>query len=157
VPGEKGQKCLSKKRSRIRWSELLFESCGVNEFADCRYAISGETEAAGMLPYDVFIWSEIDAVDFVFRNVAVKPLNVRAQFLQYLQRSQRDIPKLGFGQFSGAGYVAFDNELGHSAVNIPRMAARPAQLLLRSRLAGHDGKWSGRVDLNHRPPGPEPH
>ena len=38
-----------------------------------------------MLPYDVLVWSEIDAVDFVFRDVAVEPLNLWSQILQYLQ------------------------------------------------------------------------
>lgn len=50
-----------------------------------------------MLPYDVLVWSEIDAVDFVFRDVAVEPLNLRAELLQHPQRPQRDIPKLGLG------------------------------------------------------------
>jgi len=59
------------------------------------------------------VWREIDAVDAVISDVAVKPLNLRSDASQDFQRSHGDVPDLLLGHLSGAGDIALNHEFRH--------------------------------------------
>ena len=72
-----------------------------------------------------FVRSQVDAVDPVIRDVAVEPLNLRAQAAQHVERPNRDIADFRLGHLAGARDLALDDELGHCAVTIARHVCRP--------------------------------
>ena len=57
----------------------------VNETAYGRDTIRGDACAAGVLPNRVFVWCEVNAVDLIFGDVAVEPLNLRSHIFERLQ------------------------------------------------------------------------
>jgi hypothetical protein len=74
----------------------LVEVNRVNQTAYGRYTISRNACKASVLPNAVFVRRKVNAVDLVFSNVTVKPLNLRPHCFQRLQRAQRDFPDLSF-------------------------------------------------------------
>ncbi len=66
----------------------------INETADCGDTVSGNPNPAGVLPNGVLVGSEVNAVDLIFGDVAVKPLNLRSHFLQRLQGTHGQLSNL---------------------------------------------------------------
>ena len=61
-----------------------------------------------------FVRSEVHAVDFLVRHVAVEPLNLGSHSLQDLQRAQGHLPDLAFGHPARSRHVPLDNVLRHT-------------------------------------------
>ena len=59
-----------------------FSGCGIDHRGDLGDPIRGETALAGMLSYQSFIGSDVDAVDFVLGYVALNPLDFWAKFAE---------------------------------------------------------------------------
>lgn len=66
----------------------------VNETAHGGDTISRNTCPAGMLPDDVFIRRQVNAIDLILGDITVEPMNLRPNSIQSLQRAQRHLPEL---------------------------------------------------------------
>ena len=75
---------------------LLFHISRINQTAHCGNTIGWNAYPAGVLPNGVLVGREVNAVDLVFGDVAVEPLNLRSHFLQRLQGTQGQVPDLRF-------------------------------------------------------------
>src|SRR5262245_59762322 len=85
----------------------------IDQPPDRGHTISGNAELARVLVNGRLVWREIDTVDAVVGDVAVKPLNLRSDASQDCQRSHRDVPDLLLGHLSGAGNIALNHEFRH--------------------------------------------
>jgi len=61
----------------------------------------------------VLVRGDVNAVDLIVGNVAVQPLDLWPEFLEYAQRLERDLVEFDIGKGAGAGDFAFDDELRH--------------------------------------------
>lgn len=59
----------------------LFESGGIKQPAHGRHTIGGNTQTPGVLPDAIFIGCQVHAIEFVFGDVAMKPLDLRPHLL----------------------------------------------------------------------------
>ena len=91
----------------------LFQVCRIDEPAHCGNAVGRNADSAGMLPDAVFVGRQVHAVDLIFGDVTMEPLNLRPHVLQRLQRLQRHLPDLGSDSAPSARDFAFDYELRH--------------------------------------------
>jgi len=66
----------------------------VDETAHRGDTISRNTCPSGMLPDDVFIRRQVNAVDLILGDVTVEPMDLRPDGIQSLQRAQGDLPEL---------------------------------------------------------------
>jgi len=63
----------------------LLEGGGINQPAHRRHPISRNAQTPGVLADTVFVRRQVHTIDFVFRDVTVKPLNLRAHLVQGFQ------------------------------------------------------------------------
>ena len=66
----------------------------VDETAHCGDTISRNTGPPRMVPDDVFIRRQVNAIDFILGDVTVEPMNLRSEGIQGLQGAQRNLPEL---------------------------------------------------------------
>lgn len=85
----------------------------INHQLDFRDAICWEASEAGMDTKHLFVRSDVDTVDRVSRYIAVQPLDLRPEFIQYAARFLRDREHLIGCYISDAGKLAVNNILGH--------------------------------------------
>jgi hypothetical protein len=99
----------------------LFEGGGINQPAHGRHTISRNAQTPGVLADTVFVRRQVYTIDFVFRDVAVKPLNLRAHLVQGFQRAERQFANLNLAKGPGSRDLPFDHELRHtpSSVALP--------------------------------------
>lgn len=76
-------------------------------------AVRGHPYPPGVLPDTVLVRRQVNAVDLVFRDVAVEPLDLRPHLFKLFQGSQGELPDFAIGQASGAGYSTFNDKLRH--------------------------------------------
>ena len=93
----------------------------VDQPAHSRNAIGRNPYTPRVLPDDVFVRREIDAVDFIFGDIAVQPLNLRPQLLQGIKRAKRYLSNLGLREASGARNLAFYDVLRHERQCTPSL------------------------------------
>lgn len=96
----------------IPWSS--FSRGGVNYRGYPGNAISWKAPPAGMLPDSFLVGSHINAVNFVFRHIALHPLNLRAQFCQNPAGFLRNGLELLGGELSRPRNFPFNQELRHT-------------------------------------------
>src|SRR5262245_13631815 len=63
------------RRPLIRWS--LFARGGIDHSLDLGNAVGREAAALRVFADGGFIWSDVDAIDFVLRDEAFEPLHAR--------------------------------------------------------------------------------
>ena len=63
----------------------LFKGGGIDQPAHGRHTISRNAQTPGVLADTVFVRRQVHTINFVFGDVAVQPLNLRAHFVQGLQ------------------------------------------------------------------------
>jgi hypothetical protein len=93
---------------------LLLQIDGIDQAANRRNAVGGNAHASCVFPNAVLIRRKINAINLIFSDITVQPLNLRSHFLQRLQRLQRDVPDLDFRQCPGAWNFPFNYELRHN-------------------------------------------
>src|ERR1700730_6024890 len=90
----------------------------VDHPADFGDLVSRETAALGVLLDDRLVLCEVDAKGLVGGDVALDPLNIRAELLQRRVRFLRGVPEgLPFGA-ADRRKLAFDDELAHGFLPI---------------------------------------
>src|SRR6266436_309350 len=67
-----------------------------------------------MLADHLFIWCNVDAIDFVVSHVAFEPLYFRPELSQHSARCLRDCFQFLLGQFACIRYFPFDHVLRHA-------------------------------------------
>src|SRR5438105_15016793 len=87
----------------------------INHRAHLRDAIGREAALFGVLAHGLFIGRDVDAIDLVVGDVTLHPLDLWAHAAQHSARFLRDALQLRFGQLSGVGNFALNDELGHVA------------------------------------------
>src|ERR1700722_3639135 len=97
-PGRKGQKCPWIARFNSRWliNSRLRQFLRPDEPAYGGNPAGWNLGLGGMLENQGLVRSKVDAVNLVFGDVAVQPLNLRPNFLQRLERAQRNFLNLRF-------------------------------------------------------------
>lgn len=76
----------------------------------------------GVLNDHLFIRGDIHAVDFVARDIALLPLNLRAQLVEHPAGSLRDGFQFLCRQFSGPWNLAFNDEFWHDSPHFVAIA-----------------------------------
>ena len=72
----------------VKQSATLFDGGRTKHAADCGDPVGGKTGPASVLANGVLVRREIDAINFIFRHVAMEPLNLRPDLFQALQGTQ---------------------------------------------------------------------
>lgn len=96
----------------------LVVNFGIDQAADGRHAIGGDAGSARMFPNGFFIGREVHAVDLVFGDVAVEPLNLRPHIFQGFQRGERDVANLRLRHGAGTRDFALNYKLRHSRYSL---------------------------------------
>ena len=86
----------------------------IDQPPDRRDTIGGNAELAGMLVNGRLVWREIDTVDAVVSDVAVKPLDFLSHFFQDFARLHGNGFDLGVRKAADAGDLPLDDELWHN-------------------------------------------
>lgn len=97
--------------ARFVWG--LFRGCGVDGGADLGDLIGREAALFGVLEDGSFVGGDVDAVDFVVGNVAVKPLDLGAEVAENAAGSLGDGLELIGSELASARDFAFDHEFWH--------------------------------------------
>src|SRR6476620_3095639 len=85
----------------------------VDQFPDGGDAVGRKSTAPRVLADDVLVGREVYAVELVPGDIAVKPLDPRAQFPEDRVRLPRGRSQVFLGELPQSRYVSFDHELGH--------------------------------------------
>src|SRR5919106_2233578 len=96
---------------RVR--SLLFSGCRIEDVLHFGDAVRGEAPPRRVLPNHLLVRRDVDAVDDVAGDVAVHPLDARAERVQYFVRFLRDAAELLRPPAAAAGNLTFDDVLGH--------------------------------------------
>jgi len=72
----------------VKQSATLFDGGRIKHAADGGDPVGGKTGATSVLANGVLVRREIDAINFVFRHIAMEPLNLRPDLFQALQGTQ---------------------------------------------------------------------
>src|SRR5437762_6436695 len=99
----------SNMRSKSR--APLCKASRINQAAHCGNAIGGDAGFPGVLPDGLLVRRQVNAINLVFRYIAMQPLNLRSNLIQGLQGLKRNLPDLRLGERSGARNPAFNHEL----------------------------------------------
>jgi hypothetical protein len=93
-----------------------FESIGsglnrgrIDDALDLGDAVGGESSLFGMFSNHFLVGSEVHAINFVVRHVAVQPLNLPAQILNYAIGFLRNGLNLVLGQTSCVRDISLDH------------------------------------------------
>src|SRR6202042_3397758 len=107
--------CLQTDHLRATAASLrrLFGGGGVYYGADLRDFVGGKAAGLCVLPYGVFVGSDVDAIDFVVGDIAVQPLDLRPHVAQDAAGCLGDSLQLFRRELAGSGDLSFDDELGH--------------------------------------------
>src|SRR5882672_10184177 len=97
----------------IRCNKLL-SGRGIDDRRDRRNAICGKAALLRVLANRLFIWSDIDAINLVSGDVALKPLDLRTHPAQDATRLLRDRLELCGRKLSGARDLSFNYVLRHN-------------------------------------------
>src|SRR5689334_12896188 len=79
---------LCKSRARLR------QASRINQAAHRGNAIGGDAGSARMLPDSLLVRCKVDAINLVFRDITMQPLNLRPHLIQGLQRVERELADL---------------------------------------------------------------
>ena len=99
-----------------------------------------------------FIGRQIHAIHLVFRDIAVQPLNLRADVSQSLQGAQRDFPNLGFANEPAPGISRSITNCGIRALVYTNGGCRRLRALAtepRIDLKIHEGIAVVDLDVEH--------
>src|ERR1039457_3713393 len=91
----------------------LFQRSRINQTAHCGNAIGGDAGFARVLPDALLVRCEVNAIDFVFRDITMQPLNLGSHLIQGLHRLESDLSDLRLGERPGARNLAFNHKLWH--------------------------------------------
>ena len=91
----------------------LFGGSGVDDGADPGYYVGREAALLGVLADEVLAGGVVDAIDFVISDVAVDPLDLRAEVAEDTTGGLRDGFELLGGEIARVGDLPLDNVLGH--------------------------------------------
>src|SRR3546814_3829646 len=94
----------------MRISDWSSDVCSSDLLGD---AVGGEARGLGMPPDEILARRAVDAVDLVVGNVAMDPLDFRAQVPQHAARALRRALEVVLAQLSGARHLSFNHELRH--------------------------------------------
>src|SRR5947209_4083791 len=102
----------------------LCKASRINQAADGGNAIGGDAGFAEVLPDSLLVRRQVNAINLVFRDITMQPLNLRSHLVQGLQRLERDLPDLRLGERPSARNLAFNHELRHYRTSVQQPAAR---------------------------------
>src|SRR5260370_19482874 len=97
---------------------LLIEDSRIDEAAHGGNSIGGDGGSESVRPDSLLVGRKVNAVDLVFRNITIEPLNLRSHLLQDLQRLKRDLPDLRLRERSRTRNFPFDHELRHGCSSL---------------------------------------
>src|SRR6202522_2372240 len=122
VAGRLGYTCRESNRGRVAkiFLRFLFGSTGIDQATHGGNAISGEAAFFRVLANQRFVGREVNTVQLVAGDVALQPLNFRAQFLQHRDGCSRRVPNFGIRHVSDAGYFSLDDEFRHMIASVLR-------------------------------------
>ena len=82
--------------SNLRSKSLapLVKAGRINQTAHGGNAIRGDAGFPGVLPDGLLVRGQVNAINLVFRDIAVQSLNLRSNLIQGLQGLKRDLPDL---------------------------------------------------------------
>lgn len=92
---------------------VLFGAGSVEQAADGGDAVRWDAGAFGVLANDGFVGGQVNAVNLVAGDVAVKPLDFVAQALDCCDGFLGHGANLFVGKIADSGNIAFDYEFGH--------------------------------------------
>src|SRR5882672_7808244 len=88
----------------------------IDRAQDLADPVGGEAALGRVLAHHLLVGRHVHAVDLVSGDVAVDPLDLRAQALQHAARLLGDTAQLLLRQLAGAGDLALDQVLGHGGL-----------------------------------------
>ena len=97
--------------ARFVWP--LFGCSGVDYGADPGDEIGGEVALLGMLVDGGLIGCDVDAIDFVFSDIAMEPCDLGTEVAENSAGGLRESLELLGREFAGAGDFAFYDEFWH--------------------------------------------
>src|SRR5437764_8160867 len=100
----------------MRWKSRapLSQTSRIYQPAHCGNTIGGDAGFARVLPDGLLVGCEVNAIDLVFRDITMQPLNLRSHLLQGLQRLESDLADLSLRERARARNLAFNHELRHN-------------------------------------------
>src|SRR5262249_6311110 len=118
----------------------------IDHLLDFRYLRRGKSADLGVLVDDRLVLGKIDAEGFVVRDVALDPLNVRAELAQDFVRFRCRVPQLRTLERAHLRNVALDDELAQSHRSLPRNMHRFGfnGLLVRATRTLSDDETAGK-------------
>ena len=93
---------------------VLLGGGGVDYGADLCDGVCREAALGGVFADGGFVRGDVDAVDLVVCDVALEPLDLRAEGAEDAAGGLRDGLQLFRGELAGVGDFAFDNVLRHA-------------------------------------------
>lgn len=85
----------------------------IDHLSDLGNAVGREAALFGVFTHQLRVGRDVDAIDLVVRDVALDPVDLRAELLQDAARFLGDGLQLCGREFSDAGNFAFDDLFGH--------------------------------------------
>src|ERR671922_229841 len=106
----------------------FFGGRGIDDALDLRDLVGGEAALLRVLAHHVFARRDVHAVGLVAGDVALHPLDLRAQALEDVARFLRDGLQLVRAELAGAGNLALDEVFGHGPLPVMDRAQSSARL-----------------------------
>src|SRR3954464_7531802 len=91
----------------------LFGRRWIDHISNFRDLVAREAAASRMFADHVLVRRAVDAEDFIVGDVAVHPLDRRAEVLEDRTRRLRCLPEVVSVELPGARHFSFDHVLGH--------------------------------------------
>src|SRR5580704_6888955 len=102
-------------------STLGFGGGGVDDAANLGDAVGGEAALAGVLADHLFVGRDVDAVDFVVGDVAMKPLDLGTEIAQDGAGFFSDGLRLLGRYCTDTWNFAFNDELWHGTTSLQKI------------------------------------
>lgn len=95
---------------------LLLFGDRIDDRRDNADAVYGEAAEFGVAADGGLVGGDVDAVDLVFGNVAVDPLDVRSEGSEHVAGLLTDRLQLAWREAAGSSDIPLDQEFGHGAI-----------------------------------------
>jgi len=92
---------------------LRFRSRRIDDLCNRRDPICRKAALSRVLPDQLFVWRNVNAIDLVISHKTLDPLNLWAEFFQDIAGLLGDAKELVAGQRSGTRNFAFNDIFGH--------------------------------------------
>ena len=99
---------------RLGFRLVGFSGGRVDDRSDLTDLVGRESAEFGMLPDEIFVRRDVDAVDLVISDIALKPLDFGSKLVQHGTGGLRYPLKIGGAEFACARNVTFDYKFRHS-------------------------------------------